>query len=413
MKRSVSRRGFLGSALGGAVGLGWLRTTKEAAAMATTTEPYDPIPLSEPMSLWDLPTPALVVDERALEANLDKMERFYRSKPAGLRPHTKTHKCPILAKKQIDRGAVGVCTAKVSEAEVMVDAGVGEVLITSPVVTPDKIERVIALAKKSPGVAVVVDQAKNVRDFDDAAKAAGLRLSIVIDLNVGTDRTGVAMGEPALALARAVASSSSLELAGLQAYAGHVQHLVGFGYRKESSQETMGRALEIKRAIEKEGYEVPIFTGGGTGTYNIDSELDGMTDVQVGSYLFMDVNYRNVGGESGPVFDDFQPSLLVLATAISQPAKGRITIDAGYKSFATDQETPRLRDIEGVSYRWAGDEHGILQFNNPSQEIEIGDKVLLIASHCDPTVNLYDHYYPFRDETVTELWPIAARGRSQ
>ena len=115
----------------------------------------------------------------------------------------------------------------------------------------------------------------------------------------------------------------------------------------------------------------------------------------------------------GLVFDDFRPSLLVLATAISQPAKGRITIDAGYKAFATDHEAPVLRDIEGVTYRWAGDEHGILQFKDPSREIAVGDKVLLIASHCDPTVNLYDHCHPFRGEMVRELWPIAARGRSQ
>ena len=175
----------------------------------------------------------------------------------------------------------------------------------------------------------------------------------------------------------------------------------------------MGQAVELKESIEKAGFDVPVLTGGGTGTYNIDSEVDGITDMQVGSYLFMDVNYRNIGGKEGAVYDDFRPSLLVLATAISQPAEGRITIDAGYKAFATDHDSPVLRDIQGVSYRWGGDEHGILQFKNPSRRIEVGDKVLLIASHCDPTVNLYDHFYPYKSETVTERWPIAARGRSQ
>jgi len=175
----------------------------------------------------------------------------------------------------------------------------------------------------------------------------------------------------------------------------------------------MNRVVELKRTVEKAGYDVPVLTGGGTGTYNIDSEVDGVDEMQVGSYLFMDVNYRKIGGKQGAVYDDFHPSLLVLSTAISQPAPGRITIDAGYKSFATDNDLPQLRDIQGVSYRWGGDEHGILQFKNPSRRIEIGDKVLLIASHCDPTVNLYDHYYPYKNETVTELWPIAARGRSQ
>lgn len=138
-----------------------------------------------------------------------------------------------------------------------------------------------------------------------------------------------------------------------------------------------------------------------------------MSDVQVGSYLFMDVNYRAVGGRGGPIFEDFRPSLLVMATAISQPRRGQITIDAGVKAFATDKQPPELLDIDGVTYRWAGDEHGILQLDDPSREIKLGDRILLIPSHCDPTVNLYDHLHPFREDRVAELWPIAARGCSQ
>jgi len=410
MKSPLSRRGFLGTTAGGAFGMSLLARRAGAAAAS-----YDAIPLKSPMSLWDLPTPALVIDEEAMESNLDKMASFYQGKRAKLRPHTKTHKCPILAKKQIAKGAVGVCAAKVGEAEVMVEAGIENVLITSPVVTRDKMERVVALAKKSPGVSIVVDQERNVRDFDDAARSAGVTLPVLIDLNVGTDRTGIALGKPALDLAETIRRNSSLKFLGLQAYAGHLQHLRGFEYRRQASEATMGRAVELRRTLEKAGFEVPILTGGGTGTYNIDSEIDGITDVQVGSYLFMDVNYRNVGGQNGPIYDDFRPSLLVLATAISQPAKGRITIDAGYKAFATDQEPPDPLSLPGVSYRWAGDEHGVLEFRDPRGpgEVKLGDKVLLIASHCDPTVNLYDHYYPFRNERVEEMWPISARGKSQ
>lgn len=402
-----SRRAFLGSAAAGAVGASVLSTRPAVAA-----EAYDPIPLDSPKSLWELPTPALVVDEEALEHNLDKMADFYRDKSARLRPHAKTHKCPILAKKQLDRGARGICTAKVSEAEVMVEAGIDDVLITSPVVTPEKIERVIALAQKSGDVAIIVDQEQNVRDYNDAATAAGTTLGVVVGLNV-TNRTGISMGEPAMRLVKAVHDAPALRFRGLQAYAGHLQHQQGFEFRRQASQELMGRVVEFKREVEKAGYDVPVLTGGGTGTYNIDSEVEGVDEMQVGSYLFMDVNYRKIGDQDSVVFDDFRPSLLVLATAISQPVEGRITIDAGYKSFATDNDLPVLRDIDGVSYRWGGDEHGILQFKNPSQRIEVGDKVLLIASHCDPTVNLYDHFYPYRNEQVTELWPIAARGKSQ
>jgi D-serine deaminase-like pyridoxal phosphate-dependent protein len=387
-----------------------LSSTGAAASAA-----YDRIRLKEPVSLWDLPTPALTIDLEAMESNLLKMKTFYQGKKAKLRPHTKTHKCPIIAKRQLEDGAVGVCAAKVSEAEVMVEAGIGNVLVTSPVVTKEKIERVVALAKKSPGVAIVVDHEKNVRDYDDAARAAGVKLPVLIDLNVGTDRTGIAIGKPALDLAEAIRRSSSLIFGGLQAYAGHIMHLRGFEYRKQASEATMGRAVEFKHALEKAGFEVPVLTGGGTGTYNIDCDIDGITDVQVGSYLFMDVNYRNVGGKDGPVYEDFRPSLLVLTTAISQPAKGRITVDAGVKAFATDQEPPDPLSLPGVSYRFAGDEHGILEFRDPRgpAEVKLGDKVLMIASHCDPTVNLYDQYYPFRNERVEEMWPISARGRSQ
>jgi D-serine deaminase-like pyridoxal phosphate-dependent protein len=410
MKSTISRRGFLGTTAGGAIGMS-LSTSREARAAAS----FDAVPLKSPMSLWDLPTPALVIDVEAMESNLQKMKTFYGGKKARLRPHTKTHKCPLLARRQVADGAVGVCAAKVSEAEVMVEAGVENVLITSPVVTKEKIERVMALAKKSAGVSIVVDQEQNVRDFDDAARASGVKLPVLIDLNVGSDRTGIAMGKPALDLADAIRRSSSLAFQGLQAYAGHLQHVRGFEYRRQASETTMGRAAEIKRTLEKAGFDVPVLTGGGTGTYNIDSEVEGVTDVQVGSYLFMDVNYRNIGGKNGPIYDDFRPSLLVLATAISQPATGRITIDAGYKAFATDQEPPDPLSLPGVSYRWAGDEHGVLEFRDPRgpSEVKLGDKVLLIASHCDPTVNLYDHYYPFRNERVEEMWPISARGHSQ
>ena len=406
MTSKMSRRGFIGSATMGAVGASLVSARPAAAAS------YDPVPLDNPTSLWDLPTPALVVDEEALEHNLDKMASFFRGKSARLRPHAKTHKCPILARKQLDRGAHGICAAKVSEAEVMVDAGIGNVLITSPVVTKDKVARVMALAKKSSDVAIVVDQEQNVRDFNDAAAALGTTLQVVVGLNV-MNRTGVAMGEPAVNLVKAIHDATALRFGGLQAYAGHLQHQSGFEFRRQASEEVMSRAVTLRETVEKAGYDVPVLTGGGTGTYNIDSEVDGVDEMQVGSYLFMDVNYRKIGGKEGAIFDDFRPSLLVLSTAISQPAQGRITIDAGFKSFATDNDMPQLRDIEGVSYRWGGDEHGILQFKNPSRRIEVGDKVLLIASHCDPTVNLYDHYYPYRNETVTELWPIAARGRSQ
>jgi len=375
--------------------------------------PSEAITLGRPLGLTDLPTPALVVDVDAMEFNLAKMAGLYSRGQKSLRPHVKTHKCPILARRQLELGAVGICAAKVSEAEVMADAGIGDVLITSPVVTREKIERLLGVRKKSPGIAIVVDQQQNVHDLNEAASAAGMELTVLVDLNVGTDRTGVAMGPDAVRLAESIVSSPSLRFGGLQAYAGQAQHVRGWENRCCVSRRIMERAAEVRWQLESQGIEVPVLSGGGTGTYDIDNGLDGLTDLQAGSYLFMDVNYRNVGGRGGIVFDDFKPALFVLATAISQPAGGMITVDAGFKAFATDQEEPELFGISGVSYTWAGDEHGMLRFIEPGRAIGIGDKVLLIASHCDPTVNLYDYYYPMKDGRISEIWPIAARGCSQ
>lgn len=407
MKEIISRRAFLGGAAAGSVSLA------ASARAANVQNEYDPVPLDRPLEIDELNTPALLLDVATMEDNLKKMAAYARSAHVGLRPHAKTHKCPIVAKRQLEHGAVGICTAKVSEAEVMVDAGIDDVLITSPVVTPEKIARVIDLAQKSDRLKIVVDNAENVDDFNRAAGEAGIVLNVIVDLDTGTRRTGIALGQPALDLVQRINKCRSLRFGGLQAYAGHVMHVVGFEERMQRSRETMLRALETKALIERAGIAVEIFSGGGTGTYDIDSRLEGMTDLQTGSYPFMDVQYREIGDADGPVFDYFHPSLFVLVTAISQPVPELITVDAGYKAFASESVLPEFRDVSGLVYHWAGDEHGIVELKNPSREVKLGDKLAMIASHCDPTVNLYDYYHPYRDGRVTELWPIAARGRSQ
>ncbi len=398
---------------GAAAGAAIMATTSSAGA--ATTNANQPIRLDKPIALEELNTPALLVDLDVFEANLAKMAKHLKAKGKGLRPHTKTHKCPIIAHKQIASGALGVCAAKVSEAEVMVDAGVGNVLITSPVVTKEKIDRVIALTKKGAGVQMVIDNPKTASDFNDAAKAAGVKQRVVIDLDTGTKRTGIATGKPALDLLDHIAKHCpSLQFDGLQAYAGHVMHVTGFEARKAKSLESMALCVETKHLMEKAGYEVGILSGGGTGTFDIDCDIPEFTDMQLGSYPFMDVQYRAIGDVDGPVFDSFEPSLFVLVTAISQPVPEQlITVDGGYKAFATDSVTPEFRDVTGVTYHWGGDEHGICQLQNPSRPIKLGDKLPMIVSHCDPTVNLYDVFHPYRNGKVEELWPIAARGHSQ
>lgn len=373
----------------------------------------DAIVLSRPMPLEEVATPALVVDVAVMEGNLRRMAQHARRVGVALRPHTKTHKCPLLARRQIELGAVGVCCAKVSEAEVMLSGGVENVLITSPVATRDKMARIATLARSSPGVQVVVDHPGTLKDLSDASAAAGVVLQVLVDLDVGSARTGIAPGKPALELAESIRNAEALQLVGLQAYAGHVMHVEGHERRRLSSHKALDPALETRFRLERAGHEVEILSVGGTGTFDIDCDLAGVTDLQVGSYLFMDVEYRKIGQRDDGVFHEFEPSLFVLATAISQPMAGRMTFDAGFKALATDTVLPEFRDVTGVGCLWGGDEHLIVELHDPSREIRLGDRLELIVPHCDPTVNLYDYYHPYRNGQVQELWPISARGRSQ
>ena len=358
-----------------------------------------------------MPTPALVVDAAALERNLERMAAHAKAKDIGLRPHVKTHKCPLLAKRQLDLGAVGVCAAKVSEAEVMVDAGIEAVLITSPVVTRDKIARVVELARRSPERPDRGRQRRGGERLHERRGQAKTTVGVVIDLDPGMRRTGIAPGAPALELPpHRRAAGAALRRAPVLRRQRDARERLG-GRRKRSHQ-ALERAIETKALLEREGFEVRVFTGGGTGTFDIDCDVDAFTDLQVGSYLFMDVGYRRCGGSGGAVFDDFEPSLFILATAISQPAR-----DSSPSTPAT-RRCPRTRAcrsprVEGVIYKWGGDEHGILELEAPSRPIRLGDQVTLVVPHCDPTVNLYDVIHPYRDGRVEELWPISARGKSQ
>ncbi len=407
-----TRRAFLGAAgaAGGAAVACGTGLTVGASAPAAR---HEAIPLDAPLAVEDVPTPALLVDVAAMELNLAKMAAHAEEQGISLRPHTKTHKCPLLAKRQMELGAVGVCCAKVGEAEVMVEAGIAEVLITSPVVTDDKIARVVALSEQSPEVTLVVDNLAAAESLNDAAATAGVTQPVLVDLDVGTRRTGIAIGKPARELARAIDTMDHLDLRGLQAYAGHLMHVHGHAEREARSLQALAAAVETRRLIEQDGIAVSVLSGGGTGTWDIDSGVEGMTDLQVGSYLFMDEQYRRIAGRNGEVFDDFEISLFVQVTAISQPVPELITTDGGYKAFAADADRPQLADIGGVVYGWGGDEHGILRLAEASRPIGLGDRLRCITPHCDPTVNLYDVYYPVRDGRVEELWPISARGRSQ
>jgi D-serine deaminase-like pyridoxal phosphate-dependent protein len=364
------------------------------------------------LSKDDLPTPALLLDLDAFEGNVTRMAQHLKERNRAFRPHGKTHKCPEIAKALIRAGAAGACAAKLSEAEAFAQDGVTGLLVTTAVVGRHKIERAVALAAKRPDTIFCVDNTQNARDLNDAAKAGRVRLNVAVDLRIG-NRTGIRPGEPALALAQSLASLPHLRLAGIQAYAGHASHTVGFENRVKVSREAMSQAVETRRLFEEKGIACPLLTGGSTGTYNIDCEIDGVTELQPGSFIFMDIDYNRIGGADGPVYRDFRNSLSVLTTVVSKPEDGVEIVDGGYKAFSTDRPCPpEAKDSQGITYHFAGDEHGRLALAG-SSSLNLGERVEFIIPHCDPTVNLYDRIYCLRGANVEAAWRISARGMSQ
>ncbi len=381
------------------------------AVKRLTEREWRPVALTEPVPIEQLPTPALVIDELALERNLKRMADYLAEKGKGLRPHAKTHKCPIIAQRQLALGAVGVCAAKVSEAVVLVNSGVDAVLITSAVLSEAKAEIVGELCRKTDQLMIVVDSDLGL-ELLLRYVPAGTQLGILVDVDVSMGRTGTRDETQIILLAERCANSTNLRYCGIQHYAGHLMHVEGYAKRREKSLALWQRISEICEMLGDRGLAPEIVTGAGTGTYNIDCDVPEITDLQAGSYLFMDQEYRLIGAELGGLFDDFEVSLSVVTTAISQPVAGAITVDGGYKAFASDTVNPEPMTIAGSKFRFGGDEHGIVILKEGTQEPVLGGIQRFITPHCDPTVNLHDGYWVCNDGLVHSFWPIAARGCS-
>ena len=365
----------------------------------------------EGVSKQDLPTPCLLLDLDALEANIRKMASHAKAAGLDLRPHGKTHKCSEIAKRQVGAGALGLCVATIREAEAMADAGIGGLLLTSEAVGPNKIHRLIRLAGRKPDTMAVVDHEDNARELDEAASDAGVRLRVLVDVDPLGRRTGVPPGPGAVRLAETVDRLGNLDLRGVHGYCGASSHVTGFEARKAHSERYMGPVLETYNSMRRKGLPVEIMSGASTGTYNIDSNLEGMTELQVGSYAVMDVDYRRIGGVSGDLYDDFRPALHVLATVVSKNHDDIATVDAGLKALATDRSFgPDVASPQGLSYAFRGDEHGALTLEDPNARLSLGDKVELLVPHCDPNVNLYDRMYCVRGDAVRQVWKVDARG---
>jgi len=361
-------------------------------------------------ALADIDTPALVLEMDAFERNLAGMAQAVHALGNGrlaLRPHAKSHKCPAIALRQVAAGAVGVCCQKVSEAEALVDGGVADVLVTNEIVGDAKLARLVRLARQAR-VGVLADDASNVAALGGAAAAAGARLDVLVEIEVGAARCGVPPGEAALALARKIAASPSLRFGGLHAYHGPAQHLRSPAERCEAIARAADMARTTRDLIEASGIACPTITGAGTGTFALEGASGVWDELQPGSYVFMDADYgRN---EYDGRWPRFEQSLFVLTTVMSRPAADRAVVDAGLKASSVDSGMPLVWQCEGLEYAKASDEHGVLRIAADAVAPSLGEKLLLVPGHCDPTVNLYDWLVCVRDKRVEALWPIAARG---
>lgn len=369
--------------------------------------------IGAPNSRWDLLTPALVLDADALEHNITVMARRAKAFGIGLRPHAKTHKSAHIARLQLEAGAVGVCVAKLGEAEALLREDIDRILITSPIVNDEKMQTLLNLDEQAHTLMTVVDHPEVTARLGAAAHQRGRTLKILVDLGMGRNRTGVATPEGAGALAAAVTRTPGLEFCGLQAYAGHVQHIEDAAKRLEVTQAQLDRISAAAEAMRTAGCPPRIVTGGGTGSHLIDGPSGVFTDLQFGSYIFMDVEYLRVA-ELMPADDPFHTSLFVQSTVISVNGQARATTDAGFKSFAMDGPRPTIARgaPQGASYDFMGDEHGCVVLPEGAEPMAPGDTVVCVTPHCDPTVNLYDAYHVVRGDRLVDIWPVHSRGAS-
>jgi D-serine deaminase-like pyridoxal phosphate-dependent protein len=412
-RHAVSRRAFVSGGWSIAAAYFWIPKPVKGYAPAEMRGRVLEGEVKPGISKWDLDTPALCVDLDKFEKNIATMQAAMKQYGIASRPHAKTHKCAAIAKRQLATGSIGICCAKLGEAEALAASGVDKILMTTANVSKSKIRRAMNLRKGHRNFIQAVDYAPNARDLDAAAREARIVADVVIDVAVGS-RSGIPPGEEALTLAQLIDKLPNLKLLGMLSYDGGVQHAQGFENRKARALKSIAANTELFHEMKKAGLNTEIYSGGGTGTYNVYHGA-GFTDVQVGSYVFMDMQYLAIGSESGDdVFSDFDPSLTVLTTVLNNRFPGRLTTDAGAKALTLNTPTARIIGEPDMSYSASSDEFGGIRFTSPpSRDYQIGDKLELLVPHCDPVVNLYDQMYGIRNDRVEVIWPVTARGKSQ
>jgi len=366
--------------------------------------PWSAAALGDPIA--NIETPALLLDLDAFERNLQRMVEALQGSSMRLRAHAKSHKCPEIALRQVAMGAVGICCQKVSEAAVFVDAGIQDVLVTNQIASLAKARRLANLARKAR-IGVLVDDTQQVVWLHQAATDAGVSLDVYVEIDVGSGRCGVAPGEQAVALALAVDRSSSLRFSGLQCYQGAAQHMRQPAQRQAAIAQATEWARITRDAIVAKGVACDRITGAGTGTFWHERDSGVFNEIQAGSYIFMDRDYRD--NQAGPEDWAFEHALFVQTTVMSQTQLGKAIVDAGLKASSVDSGMPAVWERSDLNFVKASDEHGVLELT-PQSQLALGDVLWLVPGHCDPTVNLYDELIGVRHGRVESIWPISARG---
>ena len=358
------------------------------------------------MKLHEIPTPALVVDLSAMERNIRRMAEFYAESTCKLRPHFKAHKTPAIARRQLAAGScTGLTCATVGEAEIIVrEALTDDVLIANEVVGPGKAARVARLARQAD-VKVALDSDAGLEDLTRAASAEGVEIGVLIDVNVGLPRCGIAAGAQALSLAERVAAGERLRLRGLMGYEGHVVSIEDRAQREAGAKRAMEQLLSTARMVREAGLPCEIVSAGGTGTYNVTGRIEGVTEIQAGSYVLMDTAYARLD-------IPFEMAFTVLGTVLSRPKPEMCVADNGHKACSMDHGNPVVKGIEGASVLFLSDEHATIILP-PASTIRVGDRIELWPSHIDPTINLHDVIFAVDGDEVVEVWPVAARGYSE
>lgn len=348
----------------------------------------------------DLETPALLVDIPAMERNGQRMASFCAQAAVQLRPHVKSHRSPELARRQLAAGAQGICCGSLPEAEAMLEAGIDNILITKQIVKPSQLARVAELARHA-AIIVVLDHDELVERLERCAAQAGTRVNVLIDVDVGLGRSGVAPMQAARRLARQVDRAQGLRFLGLMGYEGGLHHL-GPAERELACARSLGELVATRRLIERDGIGVNIVSSGATSTFRTAGAIGGITEIQPGTYLLGDAKYRLAQPE-------FETALTVLTTIINRPSAERITVDAGQKKLTSAAQLPQPKD-DALRMLKVQEEHGLLEVLDHQRSPRVGDTIELIPWHGGTTVNLYDRMYGIRDGYVAEVWHIAARG---